>query len=243
MNDFILWGTIVNTLAVAFGALIGLAIGFFVKKSAKRHAVAGEPEEISDETLPPEKPKPFSKRFGKAMIKGFALCTLYIGISGALECENVLVMILSMASGICIGEFLNLDYHVNLLAHKIENRMKGRFGNIAEGMVSATLLFCVGAMAINGSLFSGLGQGHEILYSKSVLDFFAAIVYASTMGIGVMFSAVCVFVLQGSITCLSALFGTFLSDYMINMMGATGSLLIIALGLNLLGATKLKIMN
>ena len=245
MNDFILFGAVVNAAAAALGALIGLLIQYFVKKRANKVAggtAISEKAEPHPED-PTEKPKPFSYRFGKAMIKGFALCTLYIGMSGALKCENDLVMILSMVFGICIGEFLNLDYRVNRGALWVENRMKGRFGNIAQGLVSASLLFCVGAMTINGSILSGLGQGHALLISKSVLDFCAAVVYASTMGIGVLFSAAFVLVIEGGLTLLAALFGSFLTPYMISMISSVGSLLIIGLGLNLLGAPKLKIMN
>ena len=175
------------------------------------------------------------------MIKGFALCTIYIGVSGALECSNVLVLILSMALGVTVGEFFNLDHCMKRAVRKLEGRMKGH--SIAEGMINAGLLFCVGAMTVNGSIMSGLGQGHTLLYSKAILDFFAAIVYAMTMGVGVLFSAGLVFVIQGAIVCLAALFGGFLTPYMISMIGAVGSLLIVALGLNLLGATKLKLVN
>jgi len=245
VNDFILLGAVVNAAAAALGALIGLLLQFLVKKRAKKVAGGTAISEKADPhpENPIEKPKPFSYRFGKAMMKGFALCTLYIGTAGALKCENDLVMILSMVFGICIGEFLNLDYHVNRGALWVENRMKGRFGNIAEGLVSATLLFCVGAMTINGSILSGLGQGHALLISKSVLDFCAAVVYASTMGIGVLFASFFVLLIEGGLTLLAAFFGTFLTPYMITMISSVGSLLIIALGLNLLGATKLKIMN
>lgn len=240
MENFILFGAIFNALATALGASIGLVIRHGMARRAAK--VAEDPEApIAVETA--SRPKSFSERFGKAMIKGFALCTLYIGVAGALKCSNELVMILSMASGILIGELLDLDRLVNLGAKKIENRMKGRFGSIADGLVSASLLFCIGAMTINGSIMSGLGEGHAILLSKSVLDFCAAIVYAMSMGIGVLFSAVPVLVIEGVLTVIAALFGNFLTPYMINMIGAVGSLLIIGLGLNLLGATKLKITN
>lgn len=240
MEKFVLFGTIVNTAAAVGGSLIGLFIRFLVKKRAEK--VAGpENLDLPDALEGKEKPKSFTQRFAKAMIKGFALCTIYIGISGVLKCENELVLILSMAAGISVGEFLNLDHLVNRAVRKLENRMSGH--NIAEGMISAGLLFCVGAMTVNGAIMSGLGQGHALLYSKSVLDFFSAIVYSMTMGLGVLFSAGLILVIEGGIAVLSSIFGAFLTEYMITMIGAVGSLLIIALGLNLLGATKLKIMN
>lgn len=241
MDDFILFGTIVNAVATAVGSLIGLLIRFLVRRRAEK--LSGGPENIDkpDALEGKEKAKPFSQRFSKAMMKGFALCTIYIGISGALLCTSVLVLLLSMVAGICIGELLNLDHLVNRAVRRLETRMKGH--NIAEGLISAGLLFCVGAMTVNGALMSGLGQGHSILYSKSVLDFCAAIVYSMTMGVGVLLSSVLVFMIEGGIACLAALFGSFLSEYMITMMGAVGSLLIVALGLNLLGASKIKIIN
>lgn len=260
MQDFILWGTIVNTAAVIGGSSIGLLIRLLVRKShnrKKKTERAGDLQGGMNETAAPlsdedfctemlpagGRHKPFSERFCDVMMKALALCTLYIGISGVLANEAPLVLILSMAFGAFFGELLNLDRLVMRATAKLESRLRGRFGNVAEGMLSAFLLFCVGAMTINGSIMSGLGQGHSILISKSVLDFCSSIVYASAMGIGVLFSAPLVFLVQGALTCLGALFGTFLSPTMITEISAVGSLLIIGLGLNLLGVTKLKIMN
>ena len=241
MEKFILFGVIVNTVAAAAGALIGLFLRYIIKKRNEKLSGGLENLDAPDTLDGKERAKPFSERFSKAMIKGFALCIIYIGISGALACTNVLVLILSMLFGILIGELFNLDHLVNRAVRKLDSRLKGE--SIAKGMVSAGLLFCVGAMTVNGSIMSGLGQGHTLLYSKSILDFCTAIVYAMTMGIGVLFSSVLVFVIQGSITCLAALFGSFLTPYMITMIGAVGSLLIVALGLNLLGVTKIKLIN
>ncbi len=241
MEKFILFGVIVNTVAAAGGALIGLLLRHVIKK--RNTKLSGGPENLDkpDALVGKEQAKPFSERFSKSMIKAFALCIIYIGISGVLECTNVLVLILSMLLGILIGELLNLDHLVNRSVHKLESRLNG--DSIAKGMVSAGLLFCVGAMTVNGAIMSGLGQGHALLYSKSLLDFCSAIVYAMTMGIGVLFSSLLVFVFEGAIACLAALFGSFLTPYMITMIGAVGSLLIVALGLNLLGATKLKLIS
>lgn len=210
-------GTIVNTIAV----IIGAAIGMFFKK--------GIPQKLSD-----------------TMMKGLGLCTLFLGISGSLDGQNSLILIISMVVGALIGEGIDLDAKLNRLGNWLENKFKSKDGSkvsIAEGFVSASLLFCVGAMTIVGSLQSGLQGNHEMLFNKSMLDFVAAIIFASTMGIGVMVSAAFVFVYQGAITLLAQWVAPVLSDVVIAEMNCVGSVIIIGLALNMLGITKLKVMN
>ena len=208
---------IVNTVAVIGGSCIGLLL----KK--------GIPERFSD-----------------IMMKGLGLCTLYIGISGALKGENTIVLIISMVAGALIGEGLDLDEKLNRLGKFLENRFKAKEGNktsIAEGFVTASLLFCVGAMTIVGSLQSGLTGNHEMIFAKSMLDFVAAIIFASSLGIGVIFSAAFVLVYQGTIVLLAQWLSPLLTDYTIGEMTCAGSVIIIALALNMLGITKMKVMN
>ena len=208
---------IVNAAAV----IIGSCIGLLLKK--------GIPERLSD-----------------IMMKGLGLCTLYIGISGALEGENTIVLIISMVVGALIGEGIDLDDKLNRLGRFLENRFKTKDGNkvsIAEGFVTASLLFCVGAMTIVGSLQSGLTGDHEMIFAKSMLDFVAAIIFASSLGIGVIFSAVFVLVYQGAIVLLAQWLSPLLTDYTIGEMTCAGSVIIIALALNMLGITKMKVMN
>lgn len=210
-------GTIVNTIAV----IIGAAIGMFFKK--------GIPQKLSD-----------------TMMKGLGLCTLFLGIRGSLDGQNSLILIISMVVGALIGEGIDLDAKLNRLGNWLENKFKSKDGSkvsIAEGFVSASLLFCVGAMTIVGSLQSGLQGNHEMLFNKSMLDFVAAIIFASTMGIGVMVSAAFVFVYQGAITLLAQWVAPVLSDVVIAEMNCVGSVIIIGLALNMLGITKLKVMN
>lgn len=210
-------GTIVNTIAV----IIGAGIGMFLKK--------GIPEKLSD-----------------TMMKGLGLCTLFLGISGSLEGKNSLILIISIVAGALIGEGIDLDAKLNHLGNWLENKFKSRDGgrvSIAEGFVSASLLFCVGAMTIVGSLQSGLQGNHEMLFNKSMLDFVAAIIFASSMGIGVMLSAAFVLVYQGAITLLAQWVAPVLSDVVIAEMNCVGSVIIIGIALNLLGITKLKVMN
>lgn len=228
---FGLLGTVVNTAAVLLGGAIGLIF----------HRVI--PERLAD-----------------CVFKALGLCTLFIGITGVFQKGvNTLVVILSMVGGTLIGEALDLDRHLNNLGQRLEERFSSDQGSpaIARGFVSASLLFCTGAMTIVGSLQSGLVNDHTTLYIKSVLDFVAAIVFASSLGIGVLFSAGFVLIYQGVIAfaayCVRGAFaeqaaslgaGT-LTPFMtvVNSMNCVGYLIIIALAFNMIGITKLKVMN
>jgi len=201
--------------------LIGGSVGLLLKK--------GLPEKLSD-----------------SIMKGLGLCTLYLGISGSLKGQNSLILIISMVVGIVIGEILDLDDKVNRLGKFVEKKFQ-KEGNtkvsIAEGFVSASLLFCVGAMAIVGSLQAGLAGDYEMLYNKSMLDGVAAIIFASSFGVGVLLSAFFVFAYQGTITLLAQWIAPFLTDVVIAEMTCVGSVIIIGIALNMIGLTKFKLMN
>ena len=207
-------GVFANTATIIIGSIIGLLIK-----------------------------KGLSERIANAMTTATALAVVYIGIDGMLNGENTLILVLSMVIGGVIGTLLNLDGHLESLGNKIENKFSNGNGKIAEGFVSATLLFCVGAMTIVGSLQSGLSGNHEMLFTKSILDLISSIVLASTLGWGVMLAAVSVFAIQGSIVLLSQAVEPFLSTAVIAEMTCAGSVLILALALNMLGITKIKLMN
>ena len=209
-------GAVVNFFLVVLGTLIGLLF----KK--------GIPEKLQN-----------------ALMTGMAFCVLYIGVTGLFEeGANILVMIVCFAVGAVIGELIDLDKQVNRLGKKIENRFsKNSNSKIAEGFVTATLLFCVGAMTIVGSIDSGISGDNSTLYSKSVIDCVAAAVLASSMGIGVIFAAFSALIIEGAITLLATVISPILTDYIITQMSVIGSLLIIALSLNMLGITKIKVMN
>jgi len=208
-------GTIVNTLAVAAGG----AIGLLLKK--------GIPQKITD-----------------AVMQGLALCVIFMGVSGALEGSKTLAMIVAMALGAVVGTLLDLDGRLNKLGDTIEAKMgPGGQGRIATGFVTASLLYCVGALAIVGSLQSGLTGDHSMLYTKSMLDFISSIVLCASLGVGVILSAVTLFLYQGVITLLAQALAPILTDAVIAEMTCVGSLLIIGMGLNMLGVTKIKIMN
>lgn len=210
-------GSIVNAIAVIIGGLIGLCL----KKG-----------------LP--------KRLSEAVMAGVALCTVYIGISGCLKGQNPLITVISIAVGAIVGTLLDLDGKLNSLGDKVEgkfNKNSGEKMSLAQGFVSASLLFCVGAMAIMGALQSGLTGDNQTLYTKSLLDFISSIVFASSMGVGVLLSAIVIIIYQGGIALLSGIVSPLLSDSAVAEMTCAGSILLIGLGLNLLGVTKIKIMN
>ena len=210
-------GVLVNTLTVIVGSTIGLLFRKLI------------PEQWTD-----------------FIMKGIALCTLYIGIDGALEGTNTLVTIISIAVGALIGAALDLDEKLNRFASGLENRFKkeGSGGpTIAEGFVTASLLFCIGAMTIVGSLQAGLTGNNTMLYTKATLDFISSLIFAASLGIGVLFAAAFVLVFQGAIVLVAQAVSPFLTDYVVSEMTCAGSILIIALGLNILGVTNLKVMN
>lgn len=172
--------------------------------------------------------------------QGLALCVMLIGITGAIETENTLLMIISIVIGSIIGTLIGIENGVEKLGRWAQDRfIKGGF---AEGFVNATLLFSIGSMAVVGSLNAGFGD-HETLIAKAAIDGVSAVVIASTFGIGAAFSAIPMTVYQGLIALLAVVVMPYMSDAMILEMGATGSVLIIALGFNMLGLTKIKVAN
>ena len=177
------------------------------------------------------------------IVKGVSLCVLLVGVTGAIKTTNIMIVIISVVLGGILGTLMHLDGGINALGEFIEKKTKGKLGSITEGFVTASLVFCVGAMAIVGSLNCGLTLEHETLYAKSLLDTIISVILASTLGIGVAFSALLVFAYQGIITLAASLLAPVLSETAITEMTAVGSLLIIALSLNLLGLTKIKVMN
>lgn len=209
-------GVIVNTAAVILGSIIGLLF----KK--------GIPKKVSD-----------------AIMMGIGLCTLYIGISGSLKGENTLILIISMVFGIAAGTLLDIDGKIICLGDFVERKFSKADGTVSlsEGFVTASLLFCIGAMAIVGSLNAGLTGDNEMLFTKSVLDFVSSIMLSVSLGLGVMFSAAFILVFQGTIVLLAQFIAPVLTDAAIAEMTCAGSVMIIGLGLNILGLTKLKIAN
>ena len=209
-----MFGVIINALAVVVGSTLGLLF----KK--------GIPE-----------------RLNSALMSAVSLCVLYIGISGALQGQNTLVLICSMVCGTLVGTLVDIDAALARLGDSISAKFSKGKGSLTEGFVTATLLFCVGAMAIVGSLDSGLRGEHETLLTKSLLDMISSCMLSVTLGIGVMLSSISIFIYQGAIVLLAQLIAPLLNDVIISELTCCGSIMIIALSLNMLGITKLKIAN
>lgn len=189
--------------------------------------------------------KGISKRFSDAVMIGIGLCTVCIGVSGMLRGENILVAIISMVLGAIFGTWIDFDKRINQVGNFIQKKFKkeGEKVTVAEGFVTASLLFCIGAMTIVGSLESGLKGDNSMIFTKSLLDLFSSAMLAASLGIGVVFSAVFVLIFQGGLVLLSGLLQPILNDAAIAELTCVGSLMILALGLNLLGITKIKVAN
>lgn len=210
----VLLGTFINAMAIMVGGTVGLVLKGGIPKKLK-----------------------------VTMLQGIGLCVLLIGILGLDKVNNEMVVIISVVIGAVIGEAIDIDQRFENLGQKIEKAFKGGKSNIAEGFVTCSLLFCVGAMAITGALESGLMGKHNILSSKAILDGITSIIFASTMGVGVVLSGVSVFIYQGVIAFGASFLKDILGALAISDMTAIGSLLIMAIGFNLLGITKIKIAN
>jgi Uncharacterized membrane protein, possible Na+ channel or pump len=174
---------------------------------------------------------------------GIGLSVLVIGVSNALEFENLVVVIVSIVIGSIIGELIDINKRLNNLGDKLQSKFKNEEGNFSKGFVTASLVYCVGAMAIVGAIQSGLTGNHQTLYAKAVLDGITAIVFASTLGIGVMFSSLAVFLYQGIITIFASSLSLILTEIAINEISSVGGILIMAIGINLLGLKEIKIAN
>lgn len=187
--------------------------------------------------------KGLSGRFEEIIKKAIGLSIMYIGISGAMENNRVMLLIVSMVAGSIIGEWINIDKGMNKLGMWAEKRFGFGEGNFAKGFVTASILFCTGSMAIVGAMQSGLQGNHEMLYAKSILDGVIAIVFTSTMGIGVAFSAVPVFLYEAAIALGAGYIKDWLTPEIITEMSAVGSLLIAALGFNFLEVKEIRVAN
>lgn len=201
-------GTLINTVAI----LVGTALGLLLRK--------GIPE-----------------RLRETVVQGQGLCVILIGLSGALKTGDTLCMIICMVAGALIGAAINIEKRLNDLGTFLERKVtrgQGETGSVAKGFVSASLLFCVGAMAIVGAMDSGLRGDHSTLIAKSALDGISAIFFASSLGIGVGLSAFAVLIYQGAIALLAMWIEPLLTETVITEMSAVGGLLIAGIGLNMI---------
>jgi uncharacterized protein len=214
VREAFLLGTIVNTIAIIAGSLFGLLLK------------GGIP-----------------KRYSTTVMHAMALAVIAIGLKGGLASSDLLLMIFSLAIGSALGEWLRIEDGLAHLGGWLERRMSASGGDFSKGFVAASLLFCVGSMAVVGSMESGLTGNHQTLFAKSVLDGIASVVFASSLGIGVLFSAFSVLCYQGAITLTASLVKPLLVPEVIAQMSAVGGLLIAAIGINLLEIKKLRVGN
>jgi len=207
-------GTIVNTLAVVVGGSIGMLLN-----------------------------KSLHPRFKQIYFQATGLFTIAIGIIMMKDMQNVLVVVASIVVGALLGEWIRLEDSVEKLSEKLKKRLKVGNERFSEGMVTAFMLFCVGAMTIVGAVDEGVGRSSEVLLTKSLMDGFSSILLASAFGIGVVFSAVPLFLFQGSITIFAMYASTFFSAEIIQGLSSVGGILLIGLGINILELKRLRIIN
>lgn len=207
-------GTIANVVAILVGGLAGTLLK------------GGIPPKIGD-----------------TVMKGLALTVLLVGVSNALKVDNLLILLVSMAGGGIAGEYLDIDQRLKNMGDAVERRFGGKGGKLSDGFVTGTLLYCVGAMAIVGSLESGLSGNHQILYAKSILDCIVSFIFASTLGIGIALSALSVLLYQGSITLAASYLQPLLAETVKADTSAIGGLLIIGMSFNMLKICDIKVAN
>ncbi len=209
-------GVIINVIAIVIGTMIGL----FLKRG-------------------------MSEKMSSHIMQGLALITFIIGLKGALVDQDMILLIVSISLGGYLGEMMQLEENIRKFAEWVQDKLskEGAQNQLAEGFVSAVLIFCVGAMAVMGSLEAGLRDNHQILITKAIIDGIASIILTTTKGAGVMLSALAILLYEGGIMVLAQFVAPYLSEEIVYAMSAVGSLLLVALGLNLLELTKIKVMN
>ena len=214
INSLPAGGTIFNSLAVLIGGAIGLTAGKFI----------------------PE-------RLHTGIFNCLGMFTLYVGINMSLQTKHAIAVLLALVTGNIIGDLLTLEEKLNNLSDTIKVKLNISSAKFTEGFVSATLLFCVGSMTIIGALEDGLRHNATVLMTKGVMDGIASIMFASSFGIGVLFSIVPMFIYQGSITLLASLIESYITPDMYANISGVGGLMILGIGLNMLRVTKLKLGN
>ena len=207
-------GTIVNGVAILIGGILGL---FFRGR-------------VID-------------RYNETVMQGVGLAVILIGLKSAFASDDLLLIIISLAVGGLLGEFFGIEARLEQMGNWLEKKFSKNGSGISKGFVTASLIFCVGSMAIVGSMESGLTGNHTTLYAKSLLDGITSVVFAATMGLGVLFSSASVLIYQGAITLTASVMKQFLLPEVVAQMTSVGGLLILSIGVNILGMAKIKIGN
>jgi uncharacterized membrane protein YqgA involved in biofilm formation len=208
-----LTAAVVNAAFVVLGGLLGLVLGGRLQEKHTRTIMAG-----------------------------LGICTMVIGITGAITTSNILIVIICLVVGTVIGELLKIEHRLDTLGDWLKSKVaKNGGGRFTEGFVTASLLFCVGSMAIMGSFDAGLRGDYNTIFAKSALDCVMAVTFAATMGVGVLFSGATVLIYQGALTLLAAFVEPYLSGPVVTEMTAVGGIMLIGTGMNILGLTKERI--
>ncbi len=207
-------GTIVNVCAVVAGGTVGL---------------------LAHSRL--------SERFTTIFFQGIGLVTLAIGVSMSLRSDDLILAIISIVAGAVIGEGLRLEQRLEKGADRLKTALRIGNGRFTEGMVTATMLYCVGSMSILGSIEDGMGFEPKLLLAKSLMDGIAAIALASAMGAGVIFSIIPMFIYQGGITLLAVWLSRIMSEGTVDGMTCVGGILLLGLAINILGIKKISVVN
>lgn len=209
-----LLGTIVNAGAIVLGSLIGM---------------------LAKKAIP--------QRMGDLIMTAIPIVVMVLGVQFSIASKNILIVIVSLVIGAIIGELIDIDKKLEVFGNNVQLKMKGNDSNFSAAFVSTTLIYCVGSMAILGSIESGINGNHTILYTKALMDGISAVFFASTLGAGVLFSSISVFIYQGILTILAGYVSPYLSSTVVTEMSATGGILLIALAFTILGIKKIKVAN
>lgn len=216
----VLLGALVNGIEAFVGGVLGVILHRFIKKD-----------------------------MGDMLLVGQGLCVVLIAVQGMVQGGSVIMVTIAMALGAALGYVLDIDAWFHRVGDAVQMRLDKRFsgnaklGNFSAGFVPASILICTGSMAIVGSLQSGIQLDHSTLLSKGTIDLIVCMVMAASLGVGVAFSGVTVFLYEGLLTLLSTAIAPLLSDIVVENMVVTGSLLLLAIGLNLMGVTNIKAAN
>ncbi len=209
---------ILGALANAGAVLVGGTVGSLMKKG-----------------LP--------KKYGDAIIQALSIFTFGMGMMFFLKSKEIMVLVISLALGTFLGEWIDIEKRLESFGNNIQARFKNAGGGFSEGFVTASLIFCVGSMAIMGAMQSGLAGNHEVLFAKAVLDVIASLIFASAMGIGVAFSSISVLVYEGGLALAASAIAPYLSNAVVDEMTAVGGVLLMGLSLSILEIKKIKAGN
>ena len=207
-------GTVVNMIAILAGGSIGLLLN-----------------------------KKLPQRYIHIFFQVIGIFTLFLGFSMAFKTTHVLHMIIALITGAVIGEALNLERYMSTLGDRLKLRLKLRNEKFADGLLTAFLLYCMGSLTILGAIEEGMGGSPRLLLIKSLMDGVSSVALASGLGIGVLFSAIPLLIYQGGITLLAMFFGEFFPEMYVAELSATGGILLIGLGIDILDIKKIKVMN